>query len=274
MSEKSPWSEALEKAQKVAEELKAEVLESAKKWQASDAVAKAKAKAEELRTQVVAAAEKTTAKAEEMSQVGKRIVAALNTAAVDAKDRDRFVASAVDLMKDIASQTDAKAAAVGVGYVAEAGAGVAGTTGIEVRYVKRAKGAGMLLVSRIEGRSLRLAIGATTNAYVISAYGEPLILRGATQRRGADVEVIVASIGFFSMTSALTSEKEKASGWMAGLGAGLSIGIPILSDLTAFELEEAILEKIVLTDGESDAFDAALAEAPDRAMRRKIAEAL
>ncbi len=282
-----PWADMLEKAGKIAQDFAAEVQrnaksigeiakDSAQKIQESEAFAKAKEVAESARQQVVEAAEKTSEKAQKMSATAKKLVATLNTAATDCKDRDAFIKHlATNVLPDVAGQMDAKARALGIGYLAEAGAGVAGVTGVEVMYVRPHENErGMLKVARMEGRSARLAIGASSNAYAICLYGEPVVLKSATKRRGADVEVLVASIGFFSVTSAMAAPDQRAGGWLAGIGAGLNIGIPILSDLTAFEIEEQIIEKFTLTDAEVKDLEDAVQAAPDRSTRRKIAKAI
>ena len=280
------WADLLGKAGQIAQDLAAEVQknaktigemakESAKQIQESDAFAKAKEVAESARDKVLEAAEKTSEKAQKMSATAKRLVGALNTAATDCQQRDAFVASITALLPDVAPQLDQKAQALGFGYLAEAGAGVAGVTGVEVLYVRPADGERPLLkVARMEGKSARLAVGASSNAYATCLYGDAVVLKSATKRRGADVEVLVASLGFFSVSSAMAAPNQRAGGWLAGLGAGLNIGIPILSDLTAFEIEEQIIEKITLTDEEVKAIEEAIKDAPDRSTRRKIAKAL
>lgn len=277
-----PWADLFDKAGKIAQDLATEVQknakaigEMAKDLTETEAFAKAKEVAENARQQVMDAAEKTSEKAQKMGATAKKLGATLNTAATDCQDRDAFVQKITGLMPDVAVQFDQKAQAIGFGYLAEAGAGVAGVTGIEVLYVRPADGEKALLkVARIEGKSARLAVGASSNAYAVSLYGEPVVLKSATKRRGADVEVLVASIGFFSITSAMAAPGQRAGGWLVGIGAGLNIGIPILSDLTAFEIEEQIIEKITLTDEEVRELEEAVKEAPDRSTRRKIAKAI
>ena len=272
----TPWADLLGKAGKIAQDFAAEVQKNAKSIQESDVFAKAKEMAEGAKDKVLEAAEKTSEKAQKMSATAKRLVAMLNTAATDCQDRDKFVQNlTTSILPDVVAQFDSKAQALGIGYLAEAGAGVAGVTGIEVLYVRPAPGErAMLKVARMEGKSVRLAVGASSNAYACCLYGEPLILKSATKRRGADVEVLIASIGFFSVTSAMAAPDQRAGGWLAGLGAGLNIGIPILSDLTGFEIEEQIIEKITLTDDEVTAIEEAIKDAPDRSTRRKIAKAI
>jgi hypothetical protein len=272
----TPWADLLDKAGKIAQDFAAEVQKNAKSIQESDVFAKAKEMAEGAKDKVIEAAERTSEKAQKMSATAKKLVAMLNTAATDCQARDKFVENITkEILPDVAAQLDAKAQALGIGYLAEAGAGVAGVTGIEVLYVRPAPGErAMLKVARMEGKSARLAVGASSNAYACCLYGEPVVLKSATKRRGADVEVLVASIGFFSVTSAMAAPDQRAGGWLAGVGAGLNIGIPILSDLTAFEIEEQIIEKITLSDAEVAAIEDAIKDAPDRSTRRKIAKAI
>jgi hypothetical protein len=256
---KDPWADLLGKAGKLAQEFATEVQKNAKI----------------LGENVREAAEKTSEKAKQMSLTAKKLVGVLNSAAVECQNRDAFVKSITETLPEVAAQFDSQANALGIGFLAEAGAGLAGATGIEVLYVRKSDGErAVLKVSRTEGKSVRAAIGASSNAYAVSLYGEPVVLKSATKRRGADVDVLVASIGFFSITSAMAAPDQRSGGWFAGLGAGLNIGIPILSDLTAFEIEEQIIEKITLTDEEVEALEKAVETAPDRSTRRKIAKAL
>ena len=58
---------------------------------------------------------------------------------------------------------------------------------------------------------------------------------------------------------------------MVGLSAGLGIGIPILSDLVAFEFDEQLRGGVSLDKSLSEPIEAILERAPDRSRRRQLA---
>jgi hypothetical protein len=123
----------------------------------------------------------------------------------------------------------------------------------------------------MEGRGARLAAGAARLAYAGSLYGEAPQLAEPLTRRGADVGVALAGFRFFR---AVSPERRAVAGWWLVISAGLNIGVPILSDLGAFELADASLGEHPLTDAEVARIEAALAAAPDRAWRRGVAQRL
>ncbi len=223
----------------------------------------------QARDKIREAAQGATQQAKNMSAIARRMIEMLNNAQVLVRDRDAFIQKTFETFLDINSQLDKKADAIAFGYLAEAGAGVAGITGLEILYHR---GPQELRVSQLKGKAARLAIGASTNAYVACAYGDEDLLQEPAKRRGADLEVIIASLGFFQIQD--PKAERRASGWLAGLGAGLSFGVPILSGATAFEFEETLIERLQLTDQEVHKLESALAGATDRSYRRNIARAL
>ena len=182
---------------------------------------------------------------------------------------ERFTA----LLPSLSGQLDREADAVALGYLRGAGAGVAEVAGTEVLYL-RGEGPirGHLRVSSLAGKVARLSIGASTAAYAACLYGQRAALARPGRRRGADAGVLVASLGFFRVMS--TRGDRLASGWMAGLGAGVGLGIPILSDLSAFELADETIGALQLERKDSDEIEDALMDAPDRTWRRKLARKL
>ena len=223
----------------------------------------------QARDKIREAAESATQQAKNMGAIAKRMIDTLNNAPNQVRDRDAFIQKTFEILLDINTQLDKKADALAFGYLAEAGAGVAGVTGLEILYHRGPK---ELRVSRLSGKAARLAVGASTNAYVACLFGDETLLQEPSKRRGADLEVIIASLGFFQVQDA--KSERRASGWLAGLGAGLTFGVPILSGATAFELEEELVERLHLSDEEVRKLESALAGASDRSYRRTIARAL
>lgn len=201
------------------------------------------------------------------------VVGALDAASSTPEDRAVVVESALRAFEKVGPQLDLLADAVAVGTIQEAGAGVASIQGTELVFVP-ADGPvrAQLRVNRIVGQSARLAIGGQVGAYAAAFYGPRSLLVRSLHRRGADLGLIALSLGFFRTSH--PSAPEFGAGWLIELAAGLNFGIPILSDLSAFELEEVTLAQYSLEAEETEALDAALASAPDRAGRRKVARLL
>lgn len=234
--------------------------------------------------QMEAAAERTSAGARGLAEsagetLGKvqadaeTVIGALDAIAKNPEDRVVVVGSAMHAFDIVGPQLDLLADAVAVGTVQEAGAGVASVQGTEVVYVP-ADGPvrAQLRVNRIVGQSARLAIGGQIGAYAAAFYGSRSLLLRSVDRRGADLGLIALSMGFFQARR--SDQEEVAGGWILELAAGLAVGIPILSDFSAFELEEITLAQYALEPAEAEALDAALARAPDRTSRRKVARLL
>lgn len=193
---------------------------------------------------------------------------AIENAARDPSDRAAVIEGAADAFARVGGQFDLLADGVAVGFLQEAGAGVASVQGTELFFVPPdGPVRGQLRVSRIVGQSARLAVGGQIGGYVAAFYGERERLVRPLDRRGADLGLLVASLGFFRGSDA-------TAGWLFELAAGASLGIPFLSDFSAFELEEVSLASYALTSEESERFEQALAEAPDRPTRRQIAQML
>lgn len=210
------------------------------------------------------------AAADGAATVARVVLGNIARAADEAPDADKLVDRYVNALSIVAPQMDAKADALGVGRIGEAGAGVANLDGMELLYVRGRRP--QIRVSQLFGKAARLALGASAGAYVACLYGDPIALSHATTRRGADIDIVLASIGFFRATSAIG--QSKASGWMVGLSAGVDVGVPLLGELSAFQFEERIIGRADLTGRHVERIEAALAVAPDRSVRRRIAKAL
>jgi hypothetical protein len=213
------------------------------------------------------AIDRASTNARELSVQVRHLFTLLDSAAD--VDRPTLVERLIEAAPMIAAQLDARADAVVVGELGEAGVGLQAVRGTELRYVRGPQPT--LVVLHVEGRGARLAVGAARLAYGGCLYGPHAQLLRPLTRRGADVGVALAGFRFFRAT---TPENQPLGGWWLVLSAGLNLGVPILSDLGAFELGDRLAQLHALTPDEVTRIEAALAEAPDRAWRRGMAESL
>lgn len=201
------------------------------------------------------------------------IAGAIDAAESHPQDREVVLAAAARAFESVGSQLDMLADAVGIGSLREAGAGLTSLQGTEIIYVP-ADGPvrAQLRVSRLAGQAARLALGGQVGAHIVGYYGPRAAVVRPMSRRGGDLGLIALSLGFFR---GLPERGGGAiGGWLMELSAGVGLGIPVLSDLSGFELEEIPLATYSLTEAEAEPFDAALAAAPDRPHRRGIARML
>lgn len=210
------------------------------------------------------ALDRATTNARELSAQVRHLIGLLQQA--PGAEPTSLVELFVEAAPLVASQLDARADAVVIGELGEAGVGVQAVGGTEIRYVRGAAPA--LVILRIDGRGARLALGAARMAYAGCLYGEPGVLAEGLSRRGADVGVALAGFRFFRAT---TADARVAGGWWLVLSAGFNLGVPILSDLGAFELGDRVEQSHPLTPDDVARIEAALAPAPDRAWRRAMA---
>ncbi|MCA9548487.1 MAG: hypothetical protein KC933_00540 [Myxococcales bacterium] len=249
-------------------------LKKAQAW-AEDAGTKAKANldelSEQLQVQVQGATQKLQGKAAEAAATAQKLVASLANAPADLDNPTALAMRLLEALESVKGQLDREAQAVALGYFKGAGAGVTGLSGTEIFYV-RPDGPmqASLRVSQVVGREARLSVGASAEAYVACLYGPREVLARPARRRGADVEALVASLAFLR----LEANDKKACGYMAGISAGLGLGLPILSNFGAFEFEEQPIGGVKLSAEISAPLEKLIKEAEDRSWRRRIAQAL
>jgi hypothetical protein len=167
-------------------------------------------------------------------------------------------------------QLDRHAEAVSVGAFRQAGAGVSVVDGLKLTYV-RPDGPvrGQIRISDLYGRLTHLSAGIGAAGFAACLYGPRAALLEAGRWRGGDAGFWVASVGLFT-----SAASHRASGWMVGLGVGVGLGIPILSDLGAFDLEERVTRSFPLSTSDSRGLESILADAPDCKLRRAMARRL
>lgn len=245
-----------------------ETQRASERVRASEAWQQLEASAERAADGARGAARSAGARLQDVQRNLEALVSAVERAGRDPADRAEVLAAAVDAFERVGGQLDLLADGVAVGFLQEAGAGVASVQGTELFFVPpdgpvRAQ----LRVSRIVGQSARLAVGGQVGGYVAALYGPRERLVRPVDRRGADLGLLVASLGFFR-------GEDGTAGWLFELAAGAALGIPFLSDMSAFELEEVSLASYALTPEEAGPIEEALAQAPDRPHRRRVAHLL
>lgn len=276
-------SEALRSARETLEQspLWVETARAAEKVRASEAWQQLESAAERAGSSTRDAARSAAERLTKVQQDAETVLAALDRAAKNADDRTTVLAAAAEAFERVGPQLDLLADAVAVGTLQEAGAGVASLQGNELVFVP-ADGPvrAQLRVSRVVGQSARLAVGGQVGAYAAAFYGPRALMIRPLDRRGADLGLIALSLGFFQVRGQRRpdepegSAEPRAAGWLVELAAGVALGIPLISDLSAFELEEVVLTAYSLTEAEAEPFEAALARAPDRGQRRRVARLL
>lgn len=212
-------------------------------------------------------------RAEKAQEAAQKLAIALGGVARDADSPEATLSRFVEGISAVRPQLDREATAVAIGTLTGGGAGLAHLFGNELFYL-RPDGPlqGHLRVSQVSGREAHLAAGASSGAYAACFYGPREALARPMRRRGADVGIIVASLGFLRLDVPGTSQR--AGGWMLGLSFGVGLGVPILSSLSAIELNESPVAGHKLDRTSAKKLESILAEAPNRNWRRKIALAL
>lgn len=212
-------------------------------------------------------------KAQKAGETTRFVIESLANAPEDRDHLPALTERFVRALRGLEGQLDNQATAIAIGFLGGGGVGVSQMAGTEIFYL-RPDGPvrGQLRVSAVSGQVARLALGASTGAYAACLYGDRDVLSRPTRRRGADVDILVASIGFFRVES--HREDRRANGWMVGLGAGLGVGVPILSELSGFDLTEAVQGSFPVDEKAVASVEAIVRAAPDRKMRRRIAQAL
>ncbi len=224
---------------------------------------------EELRRSASQTAEGVRRGAEDATRIARAVLDHLDRAADRADDAEAMCGHLEALLAQLGGQLDREADVVAIGRISEVGPGLAAVRGLELQY---ARGPRRLRALSLEGKAARLALGGSTGAYVLCLYGPPEATQHTGRRRGVDAGVMVAALGLLRVRDAVT--RVEARGWMAALSAGVDIGVPILGDISAFEVEEQLLGRHVLDEGRAERLERALREAPDRAVRRRLANLL
>jgi hypothetical protein len=210
---------------------------------------------------------------EEVLAIGRSLSTAPEDAHDPAKLTERFLAA----LPKVRPLVDAKADAISIGYLGELGAGLMVAKGTEVLYI-RAKDdqPARMRVSHVSGAFGRIQAGGGARAYFRCMYGDANAIAKTTERNGAEVGLVVASVGFFRGEA--PDGQGVVRGWTGALGAGAGVGIPLLSDSAAFRLNEEPVATVALTAEQAQAIEQALADpksaAPDRSWLRNVATAL
>ncbi|MEL7369184.1 MAG: hypothetical protein AAFN74_09755 [Myxococcota bacterium] len=272
------WAQARAQAKRVSDRVAANAADIAEAASAASqtlqdtpAFQKAREATDAARARIESAASDVQDIARDVGETARTVITNLAAAPAELEDEGALVQRFSDALQPLSGQLDREANAIAIGYLGRSGIGVAEMTGTEMFYLRpdgpvRAQ----LRVSAMRGRAARLAVGASTGAYLACFYGPRDALSRPLHRRGGDVGVMIASIGFFRATAG----ERVARGWMVGLSAGVGLGIPILSDFVAFELEDTPQGGFALDKHRSEAIEEIIASAPDRVRRRQLAQRL
>lgn len=213
------------------------------------------------------------------------IVKSLKSAHEDAGDRERLVNRFLEALPAIVPQVDRHADAISIGYLGEAGIGFLDAQGTELLYVRPKNGEpARLRVAEVEGLVARVNVGVVTKAFFRCIYGEPGDILKARKRLGTEVGASFASVQFFRAVQPredrpeLTREEldnyeapTLARGWTTTIGGGIGLGLPLVSDASAFRLEEKLADALELTPEQHARIELLLASAPDRSTLRDFA---
>jgi len=178
-----------------------------------------------------------------------------------------------EALETLGPQLDRHCNAIAVGLVRRAGAGLSHLSGQSLTFVRpdgpiRAQ----IRYSELSGRTAALALGTSAGGFAACLYGPRASLLDPLTYRGADAGLFMASIGVFR--AAPKSGGDRASGWLLGVGAGVGLGIPVISDLSGFEWEELAPTAHSLPTAISRPIETRIDGSPDRKVRRRAAMAL
>ena len=276
------FQESLAKTQQAAEIAK----ENGQRWieQTQNIIAKSEAwnQAEQSTRMVIEKASdianSVSKQATHWQQQGAQFIEALEVIERTPEDLNAVMKAAQTAFSIIAAQLDSDADAIAIGQLREAGAGIASVQGTELLFIP-ADGPvrAQLRISRVIGQCARLAVGGQVSAYAAVYYGDRDSLLLPLQRRGADVGVLIASMGFFRAQNKKKSQQQQldtVTGWMVELGAGISLGIPIISDFSAFDSEEIQVVSYPLEREQNELLDCYRQQAPSRPGRKQLAKLL
>lgn len=188
----------------------------------------------------------------------------------DPDDADALARRFDEALETIGPQLDRACRAVSVGVIRRAGAGVSHLSGQALTYV-RPEGPirAQIRYSELSGRVAALSLGTSAGGFAACLYGERATLLDPLTYRGADAGLFLASIGVFRATG--PSGTERAHGWLLGIGAGVGLGVPLVSEVSGFEWSEFRRSAQALSTAQSRPLEARLEAAPDRKVRRRAA---
>ena len=188
-------------------------------------------------------------------------------------DADALARRFDEALETLGPQLDRACHAVSVGVIRRAGAGISHLTGQALTYVRpdgpiRAQ----IRYSELGGRVAALSLGTSAGGFAACLYGERPTLLEPLSYRGADAGLFLASAGLFRATG--PEGTKPASGWLIGVGAGVGLGIPILSELSGFEWQEYRRSVHAVSTPQSRPIEARIDASPDRKVRRRAAQLL
>lgn len=142
------------------------------------------------------------------------------------------------------STMDAQADAISVGVLSEATAGLAGTSGHELVYLREP---GELRVNKLDGVGVRIGLGGAVRAFVTNSYGTPKALRGSSKRRALELGAVVANL---SINRGSNGDAGGVSGFSTIFGIGMTASLPFLDGQALMSINEDPLLTIDLSEGQ------------------------
>lgn len=186
-------------------------------------------------------------------------------------DADALARRFDEALETLGPQLDQACQAVSVGVIRRAGAGISHLTGQALTYV-RPEGPirAQIRYSELGGRVAALSLGTSAGGFAACLYGPRATLLEPLAYRGADAGLFLASAGLFRATG--PTGATAASGWLIGVGAGVGLGIPILSELSGFEWQEYRRSVHAIPTPTSRPIESRIEASPDRRVRRRAAQ--
>jgi hypothetical protein len=205
----------------------------------------------------------------------KAVASALGTVLLETHDPPKIVSRFIEALPAVAPLADKKADAIAIGTLGEAGAVIFAGSGAEMLYVRPKDGKpARLQVSALSATSAKANLAVGTRAFLHCFYGDPDALLSSPGRSGGEAGILIASFGAFRVQQPEGATTPAPVGWATGLGAGIGIGVPLLSELGTFEIKPEPKLTVFLTPEETATIEAHLSASPDRSAMRALANKL
>jgi hypothetical protein len=179
------------------------------------------------------------------------------------------------VLESMHGQLDRRAKAVCIGLVRQSGVGRSNVDGSRITYVRpEGPARGQIRFGDIYGHTTSLAAGVAASGFAACLYGDRIALMEALRWKGGDAGLLVASVGLFRADfDPPRPASDSSSGWSFGIELGVGVGVPLISDIGAFDLRERVVGSAMVAS-ESKSLEAILDKAPDRRLLRAASQRL
>ncbi len=182
------------------------------------------------------------------------LVAAVSEVEDNLEDHAGLVDRMVSGMAAARSTIDPSADAISVGMVSEATAGLAGTSGHELVYLRESA---ELRVNKLDGVGVRIGVGGAVRAFISNSYGTPKALRGSCKRRVLEFGAVVANL---SINRGGGGDAGGVSGFSTTFGIGMTASLPFLDGQAFMSMTEEPLLTIDLSQAQIDQLEAEISQ--------------